>query len=363
MPLQHVFQTSTGTTSLRECILVEIEAGGLTGWGECVAKRIPNYSYECVGTAWHILSEFAVPLLLKTRLGHPDDTITALDSIRGHRMAKAALNAAVWDLYAQARQQSLAEALNDGLAARDRVLVGVSVGIEPTVEALVEQVEGFVRAGYRRVKLKVKPGVDLDRIQAVRQAFPDIPLSIDANSAYRLSDLDHLRRFDEFGLLMIEQPLEEDDIYEHSLLQPALRTPLCLDESITTLTAARSALALGACRIINIKPSRVGGLSQARRLNAVCQAAGVPTWCGGMLETGVGRAANLALASLPNFTLPGDISATDRYYKPDVTEPFLLNTEDSTITVPRGMGLGVTVDRDRLRAVTQRTAVWQAGQD
>lgn len=359
MPLVTPFETSFGRITHRECLIVEArDEQGLVGWGEVVADRDPGYAYETTGTAWHILSGFLVPLLLNAPL---DDADPAADfqrraaRVRGHNMAKAGLEMALWDLRGKREGRSLREMLG---GVRERVAVGVSVGIQPTVEALLETVAAYVEQGYRRVKLKIKPGRDVAEVQAVRQAFPDLPLQVDANSAYTLESAQALKPLDDLDLLLIEQPLAEDDLWDHHKLQGAFRTPICLDESITSPRHARQALEMGACRVINIKQGRVGGLGNAKAIHNLAQAQGVPVWCGGMLETGIGRAANLALASLPNFALPGDISATERYYARDITlERFTLN-EDSTITVPTGPGLGVTVAREALAAFTVRCATF-----
>ncbi len=343
MPLVAPFETSFGRISDRECILIAIRSERLTGWGECVADRDPGYAYETTGTAWHILTEFLVPAILGCDIAGPVDFPVLVSQVRGHLMAKAGIELALWDLLGK-RQGRPLRALLGG--TRDRVDVGVSVGLQASPEALVETVGRYLDQGYGRIKIKIKPGRDVVDAEAVRRAFPQIRLQVDANSAYTLATAAALRPLDDLDLLLIEQPLDEDDIWDHSKLQASLRTPICLDESILSVRHARQALEMGACRVINIKAGRVGGLSQAVAIHDLCRAAGVPVWCGGMLETGVGRAGNLALASLPDFTLPGDISATDRYYRQDITaERFVLNP-DSTITVPDGPGLGVTVDED-----------------
>jgi O-succinylbenzoate synthase len=322
---------------------------GLTGYGECVADATPGYAYETTGTAWHILRDFLVPAILEQPLPEPSDFQAQVAGRRGHPMAKAGLELALWDLKGKVEGRSLREMLGGTRAAVD---VGVSVGIQASPEDLVQAVSGYLAQGYRRIKIKIKPGRDVADARAVRQAFPGIRLQVDANSAYTLASARALYPLDDLDLLLIEQPLAEDDLWDHSRLQAVLRTPICLDESILSERHARQALEMGACRIINIKPGRVGGLSQAVAIHDLCRTQGVPVWCGGMLETGVGRAANLALASLPGFTLPGDVSASDRYYKRDITqERFTLNP-DSTITVPAGPGLGVIVDPEALDRFT-----------
>jgi o-succinylbenzoate synthase len=341
MPLVAPFETSFGVTSERECILVSIKSEGLTGWGECAVDRDPGYCYETVGTAWHILRDFIAPLLLGEYVSDAFDFQRRAAGIRGHNLAKAGVEMALWDLLGKRQGKSLREMLGGQLA---RVAVGVSVGLQVRPAVLVETVEKYLSAGYARIKIKIKPGRDVGDAEAVRKAFPHIPLQVDANSAYTLETCQVLRPLDKLKLLMIEQPLNEDDLWNHSKLQKQFHTPICLDETIVSVLHARSALEMEACRIINIKPGRVGGLSQAVAIHDLCRAQGVPVWCGGMLETGVGRAANLALASLPGFSLPGDISASDRYYEKDITvERFKLDP-GSTIDVPSGPGLGVTVD-------------------
>ncbi len=349
MPLQSHFETSFGRITERDCILLEVHADGLVGWGECVADRNPGYAYETVGTAWHIYQEFILPAILGQEVADAHDLQKRLAHIKGHQMAKAGIEMAIWDLLGKRQGHSLRELLGGG---RERVPVGVSVGLQDSAADLVRAVESYVERGYQRVKLKIKPGRDVSEVEAVRARFPDLPLQVDANSAYTLESAEALLPLDDFDLLLIEQPLAEDDLWDHHKLQRRFRTPLCLDESITSPRHARQALEMEACRVINIKQGRVGGLLNSQRIHDLCQQQGVPVWCGGMLETGVGRAANLALASLPNFRLPGDISATERYYAQDITaEAFTLN-DDSTIDVPTAPGLGVTINRAALERFT-----------
>jgi O-succinylbenzoate synthase len=360
LPLVHPFQTSFGVERERECILVAVHGEGLRGWGECAASDRPGYSYETVTTAWHILTDFILPAIPGQVINRPGEAIDGYRWIRGHPMAKAALEAALWDLLAQAEGFSLADMLAPpgryDEPRRERVPVGVSIGVQPTLDDLLARIQGFVHQGYRRVKIKIKPGWDLETVRAVRERFPDLSLMVDANSAYQLSDAPLFEALDEYDLLMIEQPLAHDDIADHAKLQARLRTPLCLDESITSPARARWALEIGACRIINIKVGRVGGLTAGREIHDLARTQGVPVWCGGMLETGVGRAANVAVASLPGFTLPGDLSATSRYYDPDIADPPFVLNEDSTMTVPRGPGTGVQVNWERLERVTIRAS-------
>ncbi len=349
MPLVAPFETSFGQTTDRECILVALRSEGLTGWGECAAEHEPGYSYETAGTAWHIIRDFIAPAILLQDVLDAQDFQRRTAAIRGHNLAKAGVEMALWDLLGQRQGKSLRALLG---GERRRVDVGVSVGLQETPTALVERVGKYLADGYRRIKIKIKPGRDVQDAYSVRAAFPDIRLQVDANSAYTLETCEALLPLDELNLLLIEQPLSEDDMWDHHKLQQRFRTPICLDESITGLRQARSALEMGACRIININAGRVGGLSQGLAIHDLCRSQGVPVWCGGMLETGIGRASNLALASLSGFTFPGDISASDRYYRQDITlQRFSLNP-DSTIDVPEAPGLGVTVDETALKRFT-----------
>jgi O-succinylbenzoate synthase len=346
MPLVSPFETSFGRTTDRECILITIQSEGLTGYGECVADRDPGYSYETAGTAWHILKDFIAPMILGQDVKDAADFQQRVSGIRGHHLAKAGVEMAFWDLLGKREGKSLRELFN---GQREKVAVGVSVGLQESPEALVQAVEKYLANGYRRVKIKIKPGRDVGDASGVRKKFPEIKLQVDANSSYTLEAAQSLKPLDQLNLLLIEQPLFEDDIWEHHKLQQQLRTPLCLDESILSARHARYAIEMDACRIINIKAGRVGGLGEAIAIHDLCLERGLPVWCGGMLETGVGRASNLALASLPNFSLPGDISASERYYAQDITnERFVLNA-DSTIDIPTGLGLGVTLDPAAVR--------------
>ncbi len=362
-PLVSPFVTSFGPQQQRDALIVTIHSEGLEGWGECVATNDPGYSYETAQTAWHILTDFLIPALLGTELDEPEELGPRLRFVRGHPLAKAALEQAAWDLTARRDGLSFAQKLAAPYpeGPRARVRVGVSVGIQPSIAETIDVIAGYLAQGYGRIKLKIKPGYDVQLAEAVRAAFPHILLMLDANSAYRLADAPRLQALDPFNLLMLEQPLGYEDIYQHSLLRPQIASPLCLDESITSLDHAETALALGACDIVNIKPARVGGWAEARAIHDLARAHEMPVWCGGMLETGVGRAAQLALASLPGFTLPGDISASERYYDVDITPPFMLNAADSTIDVPTGPGLGVEVDRRQLQRVTVHQERFQAG--
>ena len=351
MPLVHPFETSFGRETHRECLIIAARTDNLTGWGECVVTDKPDYSSETTSTAWHILKDFLIPAGLKIHLASIEDLINTYQWIRGHYMAKASLQAAAWDLLAQAEGKSLASKLAEPYDEKPKELVkvGVSIGIQPTIADTLARIDDFLAQGFSRIKLKIKPGWDLELLSAVREVFPNIPLMVDANSAYTLEDVEIIRQMDDFNLIMIEQPLAHDDIYQHSKLQELINTPVCLDESIHTPDQAEWALEINACKIINIKSGRVGGLWESRLIHDLCEGRGIPVWCGGMLETGIGRAANLALSSLPNFTLPSDTGPTERYWDKDIiNEIFTLNGGDSTITVPTHPGLGVSVNLDRI---------------
>jgi len=357
LPLRESFETSFGITRDRDAILVNIRAPGAQGWGECVAGQVPDFSYETTHTVWHVLSDFIIPAVLASELSEPQDLRRIAAGIRGHPMAKAGIEAALWDLFSLQAGQSLSRFLG---GKAERVSVGVSVGIQDDTARLIETVENYTHQGYARIKVKIKPGRDVEDVRAVRKAFPGLALQVDANAAYTLQDLAVFKALDELDLAMIEQPLGAPNLTDHSRLQAQLRTPVCLDESIGDAGGASAAIDLGACRVINIKPGRVGGLEEARRIHDLCAQRGVPVLCGGMLETGIGRAANVALATLPNFRLPGDLSASARYYAEDIVErPFELNN-DSTLTVPTGAGIGVSIRWDRLRRATLRRAVFKA---
>jgi len=351
LPLRFPFETGFGRQETKRAVLVCAHANGVVGWGEVPVMAAPLYNEETVETAWHVLRDFLVPALLDVELRHPREVRERLRFVRRHHMAKAGLEAAVWDLYAQQEGKSLRELLG---GVQDRVEVGVSLGIEATVDDLVRRVEGFLAEGYRRVKVKIRPGWDVEVVRELRRRFPDVPLQVDANSAYTLEDAAVFEAMDDLGLLLIEQPLGEDDLVDHAKLQARLRTPICLDESIVHPHDARKALELGSCRVVNIKAARLGGLTAAVETHDVCAERGVPVWCGGMLETGIGRLANLALASLPNFRLPGDLSASDRYFEEDLIEPPVVLEPDGTIRVPEQVGIGPRVRLDRVDRVTVR---------
>jgi O-succinylbenzoate synthase len=354
MPLVHPFETSFGREDVRQTILVAVRSEGLTGWGEAAISAGPWYEYETTETCWHVLKDFLAPQVVGQQVSTPEDAARLMAPVRGHNIAKMGLEAAVWDLLAQAQGRSVAQLLG---GTRDRVPVGVSIGVQSSLPALLDRIGAFWAQGYSRVKIKIRPGWDVDAVRLVREQFPDLPLMVDANSAYTLADAEMLGALDQFGLMMIEQPLAYDDLVDHAELQRRLRTPICLDESVPSLAAARAALSLGSGRIVNIKPGRVGGLTVARAIHDLCQERKLPVWCGGMLETGVGRAHNVALASLPGFTLPGDISASARYFHQDIVEPAFEVNPDGTMTVPAGPGIGVKVNLQRVEAATKRKAV------
>ena len=353
LPLVHPFRTSFGEETEKGAVLTAVYAEGLIGWGECVAGSDgPLYSSETVETAWYVLTNFLVPKLLGQDINDPQTIPALFKAVRGHNMAKAALEMAVWDLLAKSQDKPLSAMWN---GVRDRVEVGVSIGIQPTVEALLVRVDKFVELGYGRIKIKIEPGWEVEPTSRIRERHPHIRLMADANSAFTLADANMLKQLDPLKLLMIEQPLSYDDIADHARLQPQLETPLCLDESIHGVADAQAMIDLGAGKIINMKTGRVGGFTNALKIHDMAQAAGIAMWCGGMLETGIGRAANVHIATLPNFTLPGDISATDRYFHEDIADPpFVLNVEDSTMSVPTGPGIGVEVRPERIEKARVR---------
>jgi O-succinylbenzoate synthase len=357
MRLKSPFETSFGIEFDRDCVILCIRGEGIEGWGECVASSFPGYNYETAGTAWHVLSDFFIPAILGDAITDVQKYRDRIAHYRGHNLARAGLEMALWDGLGKAKGQSLASMLG---GVKLSVPVGVSIGLMQDQAALLETVSDYIDQGYQRIKLKIKPGKDTEIVKAVRDVYPKWMLQVDANSAYTLSDAPIFRTMDDLDLVLIEQPLAEDDIIDHQKLQAQLKTALCLDESILCLRHAHQAIQLGACRIINIKPGRVGGLHEAVRIHDFCQSRDVPVWCGGMLETNIGRASNLALASLPGFTLPGDISASDRYYEVDIAEPSFSLNPDSTIDVPKDPGLGVQVDREALDGFTLRKETFKA---
>jgi len=351
LPLVLPFQTSFGTTTERRILLVELRGEGLSGWGECVAGEHPYFSDETIDTAWHVIQQELAPSLAAADPEHGGKCPGIFRQVRGHRMAKGALENAVWDLEAQMKGVPLAKLLG---GSRETIACGVSIGIQPSMEKQLAEVSKEVAAGYQRIKLKCKPGWDVKMLEAVRARWPEIELSVDANSAYRMKDFDHLISFDEFSLLMIEQPLWYDDFYFHSMLQKRLTTPICLDESIRNRRDALAAIDMESCRIINIKVGRVGGFSEAIAVHNAAQERSVPVWCGGMLETGIGRSHNIALSSLDNFSLPGDVSASKRYWKEDIIEPEVTVSPAGEITVPDTPGRGFEVRTDLIEKLTVR---------
>ncbi|HEX6559602.1 MAG TPA: o-succinylbenzoate synthase [Longimicrobiales bacterium] len=361
LPLKEPFRISSGVVSERRIALLELRhADDVSAWSECVAGEYPNYSPETIDTAWHAIRHWIAPRLIGRRFSDAREVFPLLQrDIRGHEMAKAAVEMGFWALSAQLQDAPLAQVLG---GQRRIVPVGISIGIQETPAALVERASAAHAAGYRKIKLKIQPGADIEYVAAVRAALPDAHLMADANNAYTLADTEHLARLDEFGLMMIEQPLEREDLLRHALLQEQLRTPICLDESITSVARAEDMIALKSGRIINIKPGRVGGFAAAIAIHDIARTNGLPVWCGGMLESGIGRAYNVALASLPNFTLPGDLSPSARYWEQDVVRPEWTMSADGFVAVPIDRaGIGVDVDVDRIEDLTVRTE--QLGRD
>jgi O-succinylbenzoate synthase len=356
LPLVRPFQTSSSRKVHLDHILVRVLAGGVAGWGECASPSDPYYCPETTETCWHILKDFLAPLVLGRDWSNIDELVQLYRLVKGNKFAQAGLEMACWDALARSQGQPLRSLLG---GRRAEILSGVSLGIENQIEPFLDQIERYQEEGYRRIKLKIAPGWDVEVVQRVRARFPTIPLQVDANSAYTLDDLPALKVLDDFDLLLIEQPLAHDDIIDHARLQAALKTPICLDESIHSADDARKALDLGACQIINIKVSRVGGLREAKRVHDLCFARGVPVWCGGMHEFGIGRAANVAIASLPGFTLAGDVSGSDKYYAEDIVLPPIL-AYNGAIAVFDGPGLGVEPIEERIEARTLRTFVLKA---
>jgi o-succinylbenzoate synthase len=357
MRLKAPFETSFGVTHNRRILLVEVVADGVSGWGEVTTGETPSYNPETTDTAWHVISDFIAPLLTGKSIASAADIATLLAGIRGHEMAKAGVENALWDIEAQQKRLPLAKLVG---GSWDEIRCGVSLGIRENPEALVKKVAEEVSNGYQRIKLKIKPGKDLEYVAAARKEFPETQLSVDANSAYTLEDAEHLQKLDAFHLLMIEQPLRWDDIHSHAKLQKQIETAICLDECINSVNDAQAAIESGACRIINIKLGRVGGHSSARKVHDMCWQNNIPVWCGGMLEAGVGRAHNIAMSSLPNFTLPGDVSASARYWDEDIIDPEVEVTPQGTIRVPTTPGLGYKVKRELVEKLTVRKRDWAA---
>lgn len=357
MPLVHFFETSFGRTYNRSILLVTVHCEGIDGWGECVVGEDPYYSSEWMESAWPTLTKYLIPALLGKKIESARECPTLLQKVRGHRMAKGGLENALWDAEAAQKQQPLWKLLG---GTRREIACGVSIGIQDTVEQLLGKIETELAAGYRRIKVKIKPGWDVNVLERIRSRWADITLSCDANSAYTLDQVEHLRKLDQFKLLMIEQPLWNDDIYYHARLQKELQTAICLDESIVNARTAAAAVETGACRIINIKVGRVGGFSEAVAVHDVCRANKVPVWCGGMLETGIGRAHNIALSTLENFSLPGDVSASKRYWKEDIIEPEVEVSAQGMIPISDKPGRGYRVKPDVIEKLTVRKETLRA---
>jgi O-succinylbenzoate synthase len=355
IPYVHFFETSLGREYQKTGILVKAVSDGLIGYGEVVAERYPLYSYETTSTAWVMLGEFLIPLIFQAGLVEPEDFYVASKKYIGHPMAKAGLELALWDLKAQRHGVSLSRLYG---GTQSEVLSGVSVGIQDSIPELLERIAAFLDQGYPRIKIKIKPGWDVEVCRKVRKAFPDIPLQVDANAAYTLEDKAILLALDEFALEMVEQPFAGDDLWDHYLLQKEMQTALCLDESAKSEAWIQQALDMHSCRIINIKVGRVGGICEARKIHDLCQQQGVPVWCGGMLETGIGRMHNIHLASLPNFTLSNDLSASRRYFAEDLIAPEVEITEQGTVCVPDGIGMGVKVREERIQEITVKREVF-----
>ncbi|MGZ4165018.1 MAG: o-succinylbenzoate synthase [Tumebacillaceae bacterium] len=357
MELKMPFTTSFGTLKKRDFLLLEaVDADGVVGWAETTSFPSPWYNEESLKTNWHMLEDYLLPLVLQEEIEHPDQVSERFAFIRRNYMAKAAIEGAVWDVYARKQGVSLSQAIG---GEKREIEVGVSIGIQPSVADTLRIVEKYVTSGYRRIKVKVKPGWDLDVLREIRREFPTVPLMADANSAYTLDDLEHLQKLDEFDLMMVEQPLASDDIIDHAKLQARLSTPVCLDESIHSVEDVRKALELGSCKIINIKVGRVGGLTEAKRIHDFCQAQGIPVWCGGMLESGVGRAHNIALTTLGNFTLPGDTAASSHYWERDIIDPEV-EVHNGLIHVPTTPGIGYEVNRAQVDAFTVSSKTYRA---
>jgi O-succinylbenzoate synthase len=355
MPLVHFFETSFGRTFSRDIVLVEVISDGVSGWGEITAGENPFYNEEWTTSIWSIATDYIAPRVLHRELNDPSEILSLCSQVRGHYMAKGGVEAAVWDLQARLQKQPLWKAI--GAGARREIPCGVSIGIQDSVEQLLDKIADEVEAGYQRIKMKIKPGWDVEIIRQVRERFPQIKLMADANSAYTLTDVEHLKRLDEFYLMMIEQPLAHDDIIDHAVLQSRLETPICLDECIRTPHHAEQAIRLQAGRIVNVKLGRVGGFGAAKEIHDLCMSASIPVWCGGMLESGIGRAHNIALATLPNFVLPGDVSASKRYWKRDIIAPPVDITSRGTIELTDQVGFGYDLDADYLETLVARREI------
>jgi len=345
LDLKHFFETSFARITYEHFLLLQVTVDGVTGWSECVAGEAPAYSSETVKTALHVIEDFIAPRVFARDYDHPDDILPSLSHVRGHNMAKAAVEMGVWEAYARTQGESLSKALG---GTRTEIASGVSIGIQDSVDQLLDKIEQELADGYRRIKMKIKPGWDLDVVRKVRARFPDTLLMVDANSAYSLADVALFQKMDELDLMMIEQPLHYQDMWDHAKLQKEIRTPVCLDESIHSVDDARRAIEMEATRIINIKAGRVGGLSSARAIQELAEDHAIPVWCGGMLESGIGRAHNVHLSTLSNFTLPGDVADSKRYFVEELIEPRVEVRADGTIQVPTGPGIGYEIQEDRI---------------
>jgi O-succinylbenzoate synthase len=351
IPFLSPFKYSGGELRSHSCLIIAVKSQGLTGWGECPTFIHPYYTSETMVTAFHILRDFLIPAVIGKQINSPPEITTLMSQVRGHQMAKSALESAVWDLFAQVYHLSLAQLLG---GVRDRVKVGVSVSLAKNLSQLSDRIQEYVEQGYQRIKLKISPDWALKPLQTVREQYPQLMLMADANSVFTLADLPLFQQMDQLDLIMIEQPLAYDDLLDHASLQSQIKTPICLDESINSINDTRLAITLKSAQVINLKVSRVGGISNTLKIHDLCQQAGIKLWCGGMLESGIGRSTNLHIASLANFTLPADISATNRYFAEDIIEtPILLNPEDSTISVPTELGIGVKVNHQLLDKYSQ----------
>jgi O-succinylbenzoate synthase len=346
MPLRWPFETSFGRTTRRRIIITKVfDRNGVAGFGECTVGEDPFYNHETADTAWLIITKYVAPLLAEARVAGAAQVSDTLGRIRGNRMAKGAVEASVWELEARINNRPLSQHLG---GTRSEIDCGVSIGLQESPDRLLEKVDREISSGYQRIKIKIKPGRDIELVKAIRAKYPSILLSVDANSAYALDDADLFKRMDEYNLLMIEQPLAPGDLVDHAKLQRQISTPICLDESILTVTDARHAIELGSCRIINIKLGRVGGHTEAKRIHDYAAQHGIPVWCGGMLEAGIGRAHNIAMSTLPGFTLPGDVSASERYWEQDIIEPAVTVSREGKITPPSGPGIGYEVNEHRI---------------
>ncbi len=356
LDLKYPFETSFARVHDQRFLLLEAVVDGVSGHAECVADTAPGYSAETVRTAEHLIRDFLWPIAKEADYAHPDEVLPSFRRIRGHNMAKAAVEMAVWEAFARSRGQSLAQALG---GTRERTNSGVSIGIQDTVDQLLEKIGTELASGYQRIKIKIKPGWDVDVVRRVRARYPDMPLMVDANSAYTLADLELLRELDRFDLMMIEQPLAHDDMWDHAQLQRELKTPICLDESVKSVDDARRALEMGAGRILNIKAGRVGGLSAARDIADLARRQDIPVWCGGMLESGVGRAHNIHLSSLAGFCLPGDVAASERYFTEEIIDPPVRVAPDGSLPIPKGVGIGFALREDVIERHT--LVAWTLG--